>query len=86
MNSIDPQLAEWAKARNIPADALHGPTGSTGFDGALEDLTAHTNRGTAIAAANMIDYPTAGLELAAGGLAWRAPIPLFLSLLFSVGV
>ena len=28
MNSIDPQLAEWAKARNIPADALHGPTGA----------------------------------------------------------
>lgn len=86
VNSIDPQLAEWAKARNIAADALHGPTGATGFDGALEDLAAHTNRGTAISAAKMIDYPTAGLELAAGGPALRAPILLLLSLLFSVGV
>ncbi|MEO6310081.1 MAG: DJ-1/PfpI family protein [Leifsonia sp.] len=86
VSSVDPHLAGWAKARGIPVDALHGPTGATGFDGALEYFAAHTNRGTAMSAAKMIDYPTAGLELAAGGSALRAPIILVLSILVSVGV
>lgn len=86
MNSIDPQLAGWAKTRSVPLDALHGPTGATGFDGALQYLAAHTNRGTALSAGKLIDYPTAGLELAAGGTALRAPILLLMSLLLSVAV
>jgi hypothetical protein len=81
---IDPQLRDWAASRNVPVDALHGADGMRGFDGALEDLARHADRATALSAAKMIDYPTAHLNLPAGGASVRVPVLLALGLLLAI--
>jgi hypothetical protein len=81
---INPQLRDWAKSRNVLVDAFAGADGVLGFDGALEYLAQHTDRATAVSAAKMIDYPTAHLELPAGGTYARVPLLIVLGLLFAI--
>jgi putative intracellular protease/amidase len=84
--SIDPRLASWAADRDVPLDPLSGAEGRAGFDAALDDLAAHTDRATAVSAAKLIDYPTTQQALPAGGQTWRTPVLLVLALLVAVGV
>ncbi|WP_427135753.1 DJ-1/PfpI family protein [Pseudarthrobacter sp. S9] len=81
---IDPQLSDWAASRNMPIDAIAGAGGVLGFDGAIEYLARHTDRTTAESAAKMIDYPTAHLNLPAGGTPVRVPVLLALGLLLAI--
>jgi transcriptional regulator GlxA family with amidase domain len=81
---INPQLRDWAESRNVPADAFAGADGVLGFDGALEYLAQHTDRATALSAAKMIDYPTAHLDLPAGGTYTRVPVLIVLGLLLAI--
>jgi hypothetical protein len=81
---IDPQLRAWAVSRKVPVDALAGAGGVLGFDGALEYLAQHTDRGTALSAAKMIDYPTAHLNIPAGGTSARVPGLIAFGLLLAV--
>lgn len=81
---IDPQLKDWAASRNVSADAFAGAGGVLGFDGALEYLARHTDRATALSAAKMIDYPTAHLNLAAGGTYVRVPVLIVFGLLLAI--
>jgi transcriptional regulator GlxA family with amidase domain len=86
-DAIDPQLRAWADKQRLPVDALHGPAGAVGFDGALEYLSATAGRATAVSAAKMIDYPTADLDLRDGGTAVpRVPLLVLLALLLAGGV
>jgi hypothetical protein len=83
--TVDPRLASWAGERDIriaPLSSAH----RHGFDAALDDLAAHTDRATAVSAAKMIDYPAPRQALPAGGRAWRAPVLLVLAILVAVGV
>jgi putative intracellular protease/amidase len=81
---INPQLRDWAESRNVPVDAFAGADGVLGFDGALEYLAQHTDRATAVSAAKMIDYPTAHLDLPAGGTYARVPVLIVLGLLLAI--
>jgi transcriptional regulator GlxA family with amidase domain len=81
---INSQLRDWAESRNVPVDAFAGADGVLGFDGALEYLAQHTDRTTAVSAAKMIDYPTAHLELPAGGTYARVPALIVLGLLLAI--
>ena len=83
---VDPQLMDWAASRNVPVDAVAGADGRTGFDGALEYLAWQTDRATAVSAAKMIDYPTAHLNLPAGGTPVRVPVLLAAGLLLAIFV
>ena len=58
--------------------------GVLGFDGAIEYLAQHTDRATAVSAAKMIDYPTAHLDLPAGGASIRVPGLIALGLLLAI--
>jgi hypothetical protein len=71
-------------SRKVPVDALAGAGGVLGFDGALEYLAQHTDRGTALSAAKMIDYPTAHLNIPAGGTSARVPGLIAFGLLLAV--
>ncbi|MET3922728.1 DJ-1/PfpI family protein [Arthrobacter sp. UYEF20] len=81
---IDPQLRDWAASRNVPVDAFAGAGGVLGFDGAIEYLAQHADRATALSAAKMIDYPTAHLNLPAGGTSVRVPVLFALGLLLAI--
>lgn len=81
---FDPQLKDWAASRNVPVDAVAGADGRTGFDGALEYLARQTDRATAVSAAKMIDYPTAHLNLPAGGTPVRVPVLFAVGLLLAI--
>ncbi len=80
---LDPILRVWASRNDIPVDAIHGPGGSPGFDGALEYLAAHAGTATAVSAAKMIDYPIARLRLD-GRAGLRIPLLLGLGLALAV--
>jgi hypothetical protein len=72
-DDIPTHLWDWATLARVPVEALTGPSGTTGFDGALEHLAGHAGRRTAVSAAKMLDYPTTHLELVArGGSARRS--------------
>jgi putative intracellular protease/amidase len=62
---IHPHLRDWAGLAKVPVEPFTGPTGTGGFDGALEYLAGDAGRKTAVSAAKMVDYPTAHLDLAA---------------------
>ena len=81
---IDPRLRDWSASRSTPVDAFAGGDGVLGFDGAIEYLAQHTDRATALSAAKMIDYPTAHLNLPAGGASVRVPGLIALGLLLAV--
>jgi putative intracellular protease/amidase len=81
---IDPQLRDWSASRSTPVDAFAGADGALGFDGAIEYLAQHTDRATAVSAAKMIDYPTAHLDLPAGGASIRVSGLIALGLLLAV--
>ncbi len=77
------QIRSWATHQGLPVDALRGPSGGAGFDGALEYLSATAGRRTAVSAAKMIDYPIDTLELAAGSAGPRVPLLVVLGLLLA---
>jgi transcriptional regulator GlxA family with amidase domain len=81
---IDPRIRAWAGSREVPVETLGGAGGALGFDGALEYLARHTDRATALSAAKMIDYPTAHLDLPAGGPSIRVPVLLASGLLLAI--
>jgi putative intracellular protease/amidase len=76
---LDPTLRAWANRHHVPVDAVHGAGNSPGFDGALEYLSSHAGRATAVSAAKMIDYPTTQLRLE-GEAGLRIPMLLSLGL------
>ena len=78
--NLDPALKAWADRHDIPVDAVHGPGASPGFDGALQYLSTHAGRATAVSAAKMIDYPTAQLRLDHSGGGVRIPMLVALGL------
>lgn len=81
---IDPEVRAWAASRDVPVDAIRGAGGVLGFDGAIEYLARHTDRATALSAAKMIDYPTAHLDLPAGGTSVRVPVLLAAGVLLAI--
>lgn len=81
---IDPKLRGWSATRSTPVDAFAGGDGVLGFDGAIEYLAQHTDRATAVSAAKMIDYPTAHLDLPAGGASIRVPGLIAIGLLLAI--
>ncbi len=80
------QLRDWAAQQGIPVDPLSGPNGETGFDAALEYLSATAGRATAVSAAKMIDYPTSTLDLAEGTAGPRVPLLVVLALVLAGAV
>ena len=83
---LDPALRAWATRRHVPVDAVHGPDSAPGFEGALQYLSRHADRATAVSAAKMIDYPSAQLDLDDTGGGVRIPLLMALELtLVAVG-
>lgn len=71
--NLNPALRAWANRHHVRVDAVHGAGNSPGFDGALQYLSRHAGRATAVSAAKMIDYPSAQLRLDdadGGGRIW----------------
>jgi putative intracellular protease/amidase len=75
--NLNPTLRAWANQQHVPIDAVHGPGNAPGFDGALQYLSRHGSRATALSAAKMIDYPSAQLRLHDNG---GVRIPLLVAL------
>ena len=69
--NLDPTLHAWALRHHVPVDAVQGSGNSPGFDGALQHLSRHAGRATAVSAAKMIDYPSARLRLDDTGGSFR---------------
>ncbi len=65
-DALDGGTSAWAVELGVDFDPMTGPSGRTGFDGALEYLGHHTTRATAVSAAKMVDYPVAELDLGPG--------------------
>lgn len=84
--AVDPRLQAWAAQQHLPVDAIRGPAGAVGFDGALEYLATQAGRATALSAAKMIDYPTTRLRLPDGGAGPRIPLLLGAALMLASGV
>ena len=80
------RLRDWADQRGLPFEALRGPSGDAGFDGALEYLSAAAGRATAVSAAKMIDYPTSNLDLPPGTAGPRVPLLLLVGLVLAGAV
>lgn len=65
---------------------VHGPSGSGGFDGALEYLADTSGKTTARSAAKMIDYPVSGLALGSKPGSARTPVLAGAAVLLAIGV
>ncbi|WP_424186956.1 DJ-1/PfpI family protein [Actinokineospora sp. G85] len=74
LTTDDPGLTGWAADHGVPVSRV------SGFDGALVDLAANADRGSATAAGKFIEYPTGHLALTGGAWPWRPTGLLVLTL------
>lgn len=80
----DTRLRAWATEQSIDTTAITTAKGRTPFDSALEELSTHAGRATAVATAKFIDYPAEHLDLDANAHGYRSMFLLGAALLLSL--
>ncbi|GAA4420401.1 DJ-1/PfpI family protein [Actinokineospora soli] len=80
LTADDPTLTAWATDNDVPTHRVDG------FDDALTDLAASSDRASAAAAGKFIEYPTAHLRFDGAPWPWRATALLVLSVVLVAGL